>query len=122
MMLLKKLIMINCLQKLIIFDTSGFFLKTKYDTDKSELENKIPDTSGLVKKTDYDVKITDIEGKSPDIINLATKTASTTVQNKITRIINLVKKQSITLKLQRLKINLIIIIMINILRLQSLIL
>ena len=25
-------------------DTSGFFLKTKYDTDKSELENKIPDT------------------------------------------------------------------------------
>ena len=31
-------------------DTSGFVLKTKYDTDKSELENKIPDTSGLVKK------------------------------------------------------------------------
>ena len=32
-------------------DTSGFVLKTKYDADKSELENKIPDTSGLVKKT-----------------------------------------------------------------------
>ena len=31
-------------------DTSGFVLKTKYDTDKSELENKIPDTSGFVKK------------------------------------------------------------------------
>ena len=31
-------------------DTSGFALKTKYDTDKSELENKIPDTRGLVKK------------------------------------------------------------------------
>ena len=31
-------------------DTSGFVLKTKYDTDKSELKNKIPDTSGLVKK------------------------------------------------------------------------
>ena len=30
-------------------DTSGFILKTKYDTDKSELENKIPDTSNLVK-------------------------------------------------------------------------
>ena len=26
-------------------DTSGFALKTKYDTDKSGLENKIPDTS-----------------------------------------------------------------------------
>ena len=31
-------------------DTSGFVLKTKYDTDKSELENKIPDTKGVVKK------------------------------------------------------------------------
>ena len=28
-------------------------LKAKYDTVKSELENKIPDTSGLVRKTDY---------------------------------------------------------------------
>ena len=31
-------------------DTSGLVLKTKYDTDKSELENKIPDTSNLVQK------------------------------------------------------------------------
>ena len=31
-------------------DTSGFLLKTKYDSDKRELEKKIPDTSGLVKK------------------------------------------------------------------------
>ena len=31
-------------------DTSGFVLKTKYDTDKSELEKKIPDTSGIAKK------------------------------------------------------------------------
>ena len=38
-------------------NTSGFVLKTKYDTDKSELANKIPDTSGLVKKTDYNTKI-----------------------------------------------------------------
>ena len=34
-------------------DTSTFVLKTKYDTDKAELQNKIPDTSGLVKKTNY---------------------------------------------------------------------
>ena len=54
-------------------DTSGFVLKTKYDTDKSELENKIPDTSGLVKKTDYDAKITDIESKIPDVSNLVKK-------------------------------------------------
>ena len=30
--------------------TSGFVLKTKYDTDKSDLEKKIPDTNSLVKK------------------------------------------------------------------------
>ena len=54
-------------------DTSGFVLKTKYDKDKSELENKILDTSGLVKKTDYNTKTTEIEGKIPDVSNLAKK-------------------------------------------------
>ena len=44
-------------------DTSGFVLKTKYDTDKSELENNIPDTSDLVKMTDYNTKITEIKVK-----------------------------------------------------------
>ena len=73
-------------------DTSDFVLKTKCDTDKSELENKIPDTSGLVKKTDYNTKINEIEGKIPDISNLATKTALTTVENKIPSVSNLVKK------------------------------
>ena len=81
--------------------TSRFILKTKYDTDKSELENKIPDTSGLVKKTGYNTKITEIEGKIPDISNLATKTALTSVENKIPDVTNLVKKQIITLKLQK---------------------
>ena len=33
-------------------DTRRFALKTNYDADKKELENKIPDTSELVKKTD----------------------------------------------------------------------
>ena len=32
---------VNCI------DTGGFVLKTKYDTDKSELEKKIPDTCGI---------------------------------------------------------------------------
>ena len=64
-------------------DTNDFVLKTKYDTDKSELEKKISDTSGLVKKTDYNAKITDIEGKIIDVNNLAIKTALTIVENKI---------------------------------------
>ena len=52
-------------------------LKTKYNTDKTELEKKIPDTSGLVKKTNYSTKITVLKNKIPDISNLATKTALT---------------------------------------------
>ena len=31
-------------------DTSGFVLKTTYDTDISDLEKKIPNTSDLAKK------------------------------------------------------------------------
>ena len=94
----------------------------KYDTDKSELENKIPDTGGLVKKTDYDAKITETEGKIPYVTNLATKTALTTLENKIPSASGLVKKTDYNIKLQKLKINLIIVIMINTLLLQSLIL
>ena len=84
-------------------DTSGFVLKTKYDMDKSELENKTPDISVLVKKTDYDAKTTEIEAKIPDISNSATKTELTTVENKIPDVSGLAKKQIIALKLQKLK-------------------
>ena len=68
-------------------DTSDFVLKTKYQTDKTELENKIPDISGLVKKTNYNTKITELKNKIPDISNLATKTALTAVENKILLVI-----------------------------------
>ena len=40
-------------------DTSDFFLKTKYNTDKAELENTTPDVSNLVKK----IKLTELEEK-----------------------------------------------------------
>ena len=56
-------------------DTSGFMLKIKYSTVKTELEEKIPDMTDFVKET----KLTELENKIPDIINLATKTALTTV-------------------------------------------
>ena len=85
-------------------------LKTKHNTDKTELENKIPDTSGLVKKTNYNTKITELENKIPDISNLATKTALTAIENEIPSVSNLVKKkQTKILKLLILKIYLIII-------------
>ena len=76
----------------------------------------------LLKNTNYNTKITELENKIPDISHLATKTALTAVENRIPSVSNLVKKkQTITQKLLMLKINLIIIIMINILILQSLI-
>ena len=40
-------------------DTSAFVLKTKYQTDKAELENKIPDVNDSIKKT----KLTELENK-----------------------------------------------------------
>ena len=66
---------------------------------------KNPGTCGLVKKTDYNTKITEIEVKIP----------LTAVENKLPNVSNLVKKQILIQKL-------LIIIMINILQLQSLIL
>ena len=59
----KKTVYDKLVAKVNNIDTSGFVLKTNYDTDKSELENKIPDTSDLVKKTDYNTKIPAIEAK-----------------------------------------------------------
>ena len=97
-------------------DTSGFVLKTKYDTNI-----KIPDTIGLFNKTDYNAKITEIENKIPSISGLATNAALTTVENKIPNNSSLVKNQTATQKLVKLKRNLLIMIMINILLSQNLI-
>ena len=53
----KKTVYDKLVAKVHNIDTSGFVLKTKYDTDKSDLETKIrdedkkiPDTGGLVEK------------------------------------------------------------------------
>ena len=64
-------------------DTSRFVLKTKYDTGKSELENKMPDVADFVKETSHNTKINELENKIPDISKLATKTALTNAENKI---------------------------------------
>ena len=46
----KKTVYNKLVAKVDNIDTSNCVLKTKNNTDKTELENKIPDTSGLVKK------------------------------------------------------------------------
>ena len=96
MMLLKKTVYDKLVAKVNSIDTSAFVLKNKYDTNKSEIENKIPDTSGLVKKTDYKAKITEKEGKIPSIRGLAKTSALTAVENKTPKINSLFKKQIIT--------------------------
>ena len=80
-------------------DTSTFVLKTKYQTEKTELEKKIPDVTDPVKET----KLTELENKIPDVSSLATKTALTAVENKIADVSSLVKKQIMTQKLVSLK-------------------
>ena len=116
----KKTVYNKLVAKVNNINTSGFVLKTKYDTDKSEIDNKILDTSGFVEKADYDDKISEIESKIPTISGLTTTSALTAVENKI-HVSSLVKKQIKIQKLVKLKKNLLIIIMTNILLLQHLI-
>ena len=76
-------------EKVNNINTTGFVLKTTYDTDKSDLEKKndadkkIPDTKNLVRKTDLNAKFTEIEGTIPSTTNLATNSALTVVKNNI---------------------------------------
>ena len=51
-------------------DTTDSVLQTKYQTDKTELENKISDLSNLATKT----ALTTVENKIPDVSNLVNKT------------------------------------------------
>ena len=89
----------NLVSKVDNIDTNDLVLKTKYGTDKTELENKILDTNNLVKKTDYNTKITEIENKIPDISNLATNILVDKVENRIPDISNLVKKTDYNTKI-----------------------
>ena len=84
----KKTVYDKLVAKVNSIDTSDFVLKTKSNTDKPELKNKIPDVTSFVKKT----KSTELENKIPDISNRATKTALTTVENKIASVSDLVKE------------------------------
>ena len=91
----KKALYDKLVKKVNNIDTSDFALKTKYQTDKTELEKKNPDVSNLVKKA----RLTELENKIPDLSSLATKTALTAVENKISSVSKLVKKQTMTQKL-----------------------
>ena len=96
----KKTVYDKLVTKVDNIDTAGFVLKTKYDTDISNLEKKIsdtetkiPDTDSLVKTTDYNSKITEIGGKILNVSNLVKK-----------------KQQIIMQKLLKLKINILLLL------------
>ena len=85
---IKKTVFDKLVAKLNNIDTNDFPLKSKYNTDKTELEKKISNVTDFVKKS----KLTELENKIPDLSNLATKNALTAVENKIPDVSNLVKK------------------------------
>ena len=82
----KKTVYDKLVAKVNNIDTSDFVLKTKYQTDKTELEKKIPDVTNFVKKT----KLTELENKILSASSLATKAALTAVENKIPDVSSLV--------------------------------
>ena len=75
----KKTVYDKLVAKVDNIDTSDFVLKTKYQTDKTELEKKIPNVTDFFKEA----KLTELENKIPDISNLAIISALTAVENKI---------------------------------------
>ena len=95
----KKTVYDKLVAKVNNIDTSGFVLKTKYQTDKTELEKKIPDVSNLVKKA----KLAELGNKIPDVSSLTSKTALTTVENKIPSVSSLVKKTDYDTKISELE-------------------
>ena len=117
-MLIKKLYY-KSVAKVDNIDTSDFVLKTIIILKLQNQKIKFLILVVFLKKTNYNIKITELENKILDINNLATKTALTARENKIPSVSNLVKKTDYNTKVT--EINLIIIIMINILILQSLI-
>ena len=72
------------------------------------------DITNAATNTSLNAKINEVTGKIPSIINLTTTSAGlTTVQNKIPNVSDLVKKADYDAKIQKLKIN-ILLIMITI--------
>ena len=95
----KKTVYDKLVTKVDNIDTSDFVLKNKYNSDKTELEKKIPNMTDFVKEA----KLTELENKIPDVSNLATKTVLTTVENKIPDVSSLVKKTDYITKVTKIK-------------------
>ena len=126
---MKKTVYDKIVAKINNCDTSGFVLKTKRDTDKSNVEKNISNADKMAGdlliniKTDDNTKITKIEGKIPSFSGLSVNAALTAVKNKKTDVSNSVKKKRImTQKNQTLNQNiLLVLIKINLIKILLLI-
>ena len=94
-MSLKKAVYEKLAAKVNNIDTSDSVLRTEYQTDKTELERKIPDVTDFVKKT----QLTELDNKIPDVSSLPTKIALTAVENKTPHISSLIKKTNYNTKI-----------------------
>ena len=94
----KKSVSDKLVAKVNNIDTSELVLKTKYQTDKTELEKKIPDVTNFAKKA----KLTELKNKILNVTSLATNAALTAV-DKISDVSSLVKKNIMNKKLMSLK-------------------
>ena len=65
----KKTVCNKLVSKVDNIDTSDFVLKTKYNTDKTELESKIPDVSGFA----TEAQLNAVKNKIPRASDLVTK-------------------------------------------------
>ena len=83
----KKAVHNKLVTKVNNIDTTEFILKTKYDTNKSDLEKKISDA----------------ESKIPSINALVTNSAVTPVENKLPDVKNLVKKTDYNTKINEIE-------------------
>ena len=86
----------------------------------SAIEDELPDISNLARKTTLDATINEVKGKIPNITNLVA-TISLTKKIKYLMLVLQSKRLTITQKLVKLKRQLLIMVMINILLLQNLI-
>ena len=93
--------------------------KDVYNAELKNIVDKIPDITNLTTNTTLNAKIKKAKGEIPDITNLANTTA---VENKIPTVSFQSRKRTITEKLVKLKIKLLlIIVMINILLFKNLV-
>ena len=95
--------------------------KDVYNAKIKNNKNKLLDITNLATKTILNAKINEFKGGIPNITNLGSKIAVNAIENKISSIINFVKKLPMTQQLKKLKRILRIIILINILLLHNLI-